>query len=343
MLERDGDPAWSLPACGRLRSMAADQLGTVGGGNHYVDLFLDELDRVWIGCHFGSRGLGHKTATWFLKEGGAKEAIHEPPLVLGVDTPLGQDYLAAMALAGRYAYAGRDWVCAEVARIIGADIVEEVHNHHNYCIPGDEVVPTPAGPARMRDLKPGDRVYSLDVKEGLHESSVVRSWQSGRKAIVRISTFGRSLRASLDHPVLVVSVASKPHPDRPWHQRRTGSLIWKNAGDIVPGDVVVCCTGYYRGAAAKGTAAWDSRMARFTGAFLGDGWTRARPQLQGHTVGLAIGGPNDDHTERYRCLVMELFLMLLGATTPEESLASLPVRRRSTGSSASWELEAQAN
>jgi tRNA-splicing ligase RtcB len=37
-----------------------------------------------------------------------------------------------MQLAGRYAYAGRDWVCNEVARMLGAHILEEVHNHHNY-------------------------------------------------------------------------------------------------------------------------------------------------------------------------------------------------------------------
>jgi tRNA-splicing ligase RtcB len=37
-----------------------------------------------------------------------------------------------MRLAGRYAYAGRDWVCAEVARILGANILDEVHNHHNF-------------------------------------------------------------------------------------------------------------------------------------------------------------------------------------------------------------------
>ena len=45
---------------------------------------------------------------------------------------LGADYLEAMRLAGEYAYAGRDWVCARVASILGASIVEEVHNHHNY-------------------------------------------------------------------------------------------------------------------------------------------------------------------------------------------------------------------
>ena len=54
------------------------------------------------------------------------------PLVISADSSLGADYLACMHLAGRYAYAGRDWVCAEAARILGANIVEEVHNHHNF-------------------------------------------------------------------------------------------------------------------------------------------------------------------------------------------------------------------
>ena len=37
-----------------------------------------------------------------------------------------------MQLGGTYAYAGRDWVCSRVARLLGATIVEEVHNHHNF-------------------------------------------------------------------------------------------------------------------------------------------------------------------------------------------------------------------
>src|SRR5262245_62962757 len=126
------DVRWSHPAVKGLKRMAADQLGTVGGGNHYVDVFVDEQSRVWVGCHFGSRGLGHKTATWFLQAGGAKDAINAEPLVLPLDGALGAEYIECMKLAGEYAYAGRDWVCAEVARIIGATIVEEVHNHHNF-------------------------------------------------------------------------------------------------------------------------------------------------------------------------------------------------------------------
>jgi hypothetical protein len=62
------DPAWELQPMRGLKPMAAEQLGTVGGGNHYVDLFADEQERIWVGVHFGSRGLGHKTATYFLKK-----------------------------------------------------------------------------------------------------------------------------------------------------------------------------------------------------------------------------------------------------------------------------------
>ena len=126
------DDTWKLRAVASLKEMARHQLGTIGGGNHYVDLFSDESGYLWIGVHFGSRGLGHKTATYFLKEGGAKDGIDVDPLVIPVSSPLGSDYLACMELAGRYAYAGRDWVCAEVARLLGAAIVDEVHNHHNY-------------------------------------------------------------------------------------------------------------------------------------------------------------------------------------------------------------------
>jgi tRNA-splicing ligase RtcB (3'-phosphate/5'-hydroxy nucleic acid ligase) len=125
-------PVWKYAAVAGLRKMAGEQLGTVGSGNHYVDLFTDELDRVWVGVHFGSRGLGHKTATWFLRKAGAKDGMDVEPCVIGAQTDLGAQYLDCMHLAGEYAYAGRDWVCERVAKLLGAPIVEQVHNHHNF-------------------------------------------------------------------------------------------------------------------------------------------------------------------------------------------------------------------
>ncbi len=126
------DEAWKLQPLRSMKQMAQNQLGTIGSGNHYVDIFIDELDRVWVGVHFGSRGLGHRTATYFLEKGGAKDGMDVEPLVLDARSNLGADYLECMRLAGRYAYAGRDWVCATVAKILKAKIVEEVHNHHNF-------------------------------------------------------------------------------------------------------------------------------------------------------------------------------------------------------------------
>lgn len=126
------DETWKHEAVRPLKEAAREQLGTIGGGNHYVDVLVDEQERVWIGVHFGSRGFGHKTATWFLRKGNAKDGMDVDPLVIPAKSALGADYLACMELAGRYAYAGRDWVCAEVARLLGAKIVEEVHNHHNF-------------------------------------------------------------------------------------------------------------------------------------------------------------------------------------------------------------------
>ena len=127
------DPAWQLEPMGGLKKAAADQLGTVGGGNHYVDLFADEQDRIWVGVHFGSRGLGHKTATHFLKAAGGKDGMDVAPTIVEETSEIGRDYLAGMHLAGRYAYAGREAVARHVVRgILRAQIAEEVHNHHNF-------------------------------------------------------------------------------------------------------------------------------------------------------------------------------------------------------------------
>lgn len=123
-----------------LLALAQAQLGTVGSGNHYVDLFEDRADgRLWVGVHFGSRGFGHKTACGFLALAAGKawgERVNDDmdaaPLTLGVETPTGQDYLAAMEIAGQYAYAGRDWVTDRVLRLLGAKDTLRVHNHHNF-------------------------------------------------------------------------------------------------------------------------------------------------------------------------------------------------------------------
>jgi tRNA-splicing ligase RtcB len=131
-----------MPGIRDLLGTARKQLGTVGSGNHYVDIFAEEgTDRIWVGVHFGSRGFGHKIASGFLAlsqgkgfdEHAAEGEMNAPPTLLHKDAPLGHLYIEAMTLAGEYAYAGRDTVVNKVLEILGNPAVtQEVHNHHNF-------------------------------------------------------------------------------------------------------------------------------------------------------------------------------------------------------------------
>ena len=119
----------------QLRAKARAQLGTVGSGNHYVDVFADEEDRIWVGVHFGSRGFGFGVAYGFLALSQNRtwgERVPERETLLDVRTPVGDAYWQLMNLAGRYAYAGREWVARKVVSMLGGRELELVHNHHNF-------------------------------------------------------------------------------------------------------------------------------------------------------------------------------------------------------------------
>ncbi|MBK7786228.1 MAG: RtcB family protein [Gemmatimonadetes bacterium] len=158
------DPAWDVVPPrhrGNLREKARAQLGTVGSGNHYVDVFADEAGALWVAVHFGSRGLGHTVASAFLAlgQGEAWDArVPEREVLLDLGVPIGHDYWALMSLAGTYAYAGREWVARKVVRLLGGRELELVHNHHNFAWKetheGEELVvvrkgATPAFPGQL--------------------------------------------------------------------------------------------------------------------------------------------------------------------------------------------------
>lgn len=151
----------------QLKKLAREQLGTVGSGNHYIDLFEEEgTGRLWIANHFGSRGFGHRTATGFMNVAEGRSfmdkapftSMNEPPILLDLSSEVGDMYYRAMKLAGRFAYAGRDYVMDRVLGIVGTTADFEVHNHHNYAWKemhqGKEVVvvrkgATPAAPGQL--------------------------------------------------------------------------------------------------------------------------------------------------------------------------------------------------
>ena len=125
----------------QLYQLAKAQLGTVGSGNHFVDIFKDNDDFVWVGVHFGSRGFGHKITTGFIAVSKGKRfdehvsdgGMFTKPILFELGTETAMDYLHCLEIAGEYAYAGRDWVVNKIVSILGnPEITYEVHNHHNF-------------------------------------------------------------------------------------------------------------------------------------------------------------------------------------------------------------------
>lgn len=142
-IERLGvDGVLSKEEARNLVTKARAQLGTVGSGNHYVDLFENRQNgKLGVGVHFGSRGLGHTIASGFMSiaQGGAfsekrpEGGMDSAPLVLPLDMPSGQGYERAMNVGLDYAYAGRGWVVDRIVRgILQTRQVLVVHNNHNY-------------------------------------------------------------------------------------------------------------------------------------------------------------------------------------------------------------------
>lgn len=123
-----------------LSSRHTRQLGTLGGGNHFVELVYDEEDRVWMLLHSGSRNIGNVSAQHYdglaAKQcGGSREAL----AYLEIRSREGQEYLTDMSFCQAYALENRRFMMQAFARVLkletGREAVwsEMVNIHHNYC------------------------------------------------------------------------------------------------------------------------------------------------------------------------------------------------------------------
>jgi tRNA-splicing ligase RtcB (3'-phosphate/5'-hydroxy nucleic acid ligase) len=120
------------------------QLGTLGGGNHFIEVCLDEEDRVWVMLHSGSRGIGNAIGRYFIeraREHCLKQNVRLPDRDLAwfdEGTPLFDDYVEAVGWAQDYAAANRREMMALVLDALGrplpafAATEEAINCHHNY-------------------------------------------------------------------------------------------------------------------------------------------------------------------------------------------------------------------
>jgi tRNA-splicing ligase RtcB (3'-phosphate/5'-hydroxy nucleic acid ligase) len=149
------DEDWSVsPVTQRLRDKAWKQLGTSGSGNHFVEFGaftvtpeqaaelsasgrrIEPGEYLALLSHSGSRGTGAQVCDYYSKRAMARHSDLPKALKhlawLSIDDADGQEYWAAMNLMGRYAAANHALIHRHIARRLGADVILDVENHHNF-------------------------------------------------------------------------------------------------------------------------------------------------------------------------------------------------------------------
>ncbi len=224
-----------------LKEKAAVQLGTSGGGNHFVEFGILEFDAddpqlnipkgryLALLSHSGSRGFGATIAGQYTKL--AKEICPLPKeaqnlAYLDLDSEAGQEYWTAMTLAGDYASACHDIIHQRITRAIGAEALARVENHHNFAWKemheGKEVIvhrkgATPAS-RDVLGIIPGSMTAPGFLIRGKGEPSSINSAAHGAgrqmsrtKAIKTISR--KEMRAILqDHGVTLIGAGLDEAP-----------------------------------------------------------------------------------------------------------------------------------
>ena len=196
------DEDWSVTQATRQnKDKAWSQLGSSGSGNHFVEFGAFHVDHDGLGIpagnylallsHSGSRGTGASVASHYSKLAMAlhpelsKELRHLAWLDL--DSEAGREYWAAMELMGKYAAANHALIHRHIASNLGARVILDVENHHNFAWKeihdGDEVIvhrkgATPAG-AGVLGVIPGSMASPTYLARGCGSAASMNSASHG--------------------------------------------------------------------------------------------------------------------------------------------------------------------
>jgi len=167
------------------RDSWARQLGTLGGGNHFIEICLDEEDRVWVMLHSGSRGIGNRIGQYFIARARDEIARVDVRLAdrdlayLTEGTGLFADYWFALNWAQDYAARNRremlDIVLAALASLLPPFELDSaaVNCHHNYA---------------AKETHDGSEVYLTRkgaIRAGAGELGIIPGSMGARSYIVR--------------------------------------------------------------------------------------------------------------------------------------------------------------
>lgn len=145
-----------------------------------------------------------------------------------------------------------------------------------YCLPGDTRIMTIEGPKQIKDIRPGDVVWSLDLETlQMIPKKVIWQGKTGQKRVLRIRAHGRELRCSDNHPVLVRESYMIPAPmvGNRYSPEKRYRLVWKRAGELKVGDVIVSAVRYPESPVVHSPIGdVTPELMEFLGAMLGDGF-----------------------------------------------------------------------
>lgn len=114
------------------------QLGSLGSGNHFIEIGYDENDTVWVIIHSGSRNIGHATATWYMKRASGDGKAREGLFGLKADEDEGKRYTTDLNFCLEFALANRLEMMHRVARVLHrncigrADFDNLINRNHNH-------------------------------------------------------------------------------------------------------------------------------------------------------------------------------------------------------------------
>lgn len=152
-----------------LKTGAIKHLGTLGGGNHFIELSYDGDEGVWLVIHSGSRGVGYKVADKYMQKAANSTKNYEKTFPLDVNSRLGKEYLNVLNFGLEYALLNRlemsYKVIGAIEKVIGRKVQSNLwtNKNHNHAVPEKELFihrkgATPANkkergviPANMRD------------------------------------------------------------------------------------------------------------------------------------------------------------------------------------------------
>ena len=115
-----------------------NQVGTLGGGNHFIEIGYDENDRIWIIIHSGSRNVGHKIATHYMKVASGDGKAREGHYGLDVRSHEGGNYIADLAFGLQFALTNRLKMIERIEYAIsrhvsgGCDYAQLINRNHNH-------------------------------------------------------------------------------------------------------------------------------------------------------------------------------------------------------------------